>query len=384
VSAHDDGFDIPALLADRVLPLVCELLPGGIREGNFFRAGSVAGEKGQSLVVRLAGPLRGRWCDYADIDVFGDLVDLIAFTKTNRDIGKAFAWAREWLGLPPLGGGFRARHAVTGAAVGASTGKAAAEARRAREEAEARRHDAENRERGRRIWDQARPIEVGDPVDRYLKTRAIDLKCLGRGPAALRYVPSLWYGPKERFPAMVAAITDSRGEFLAVHRTWLKPQPDGSVIKAPVTEAKKTLGPYRGGAIRLWRGASAKPWAHMPMHSTVVFSEGIEDGLSALTGAEIAFPSLRPGMVSVPVAVSRLRLVCAVSLDNMAAIELVPQIDRVVILQQRDKPGSPAARKLDAITRYIEGQGVDVLLLPPPAWVGIKDINDVMRTLRVT
>ena len=106
MSGYDDGFDIPAMLADRVLALVCELLPGGIREGNYFRAGSVYGEKGQSLVVCLAGPRRGRWRDYADVDVYGDLVDLIAFTKTNRDLKKAFAWAREWLGLPPLAVGF--------------------------------------------------------------------------------------------------------------------------------------------------------------------------------------------------------------------------------------------------------------------------------------
>ena len=98
------------MLADRVLALVSELLPGGIREGNYFRAGSVGGEQGQSLVVWLAGPRRGRWRDHADIDVYGDLVDLIAFTKTNRDLKKAFAWAREWLGLPPVGGG-RSRQA---------------------------------------------------------------------------------------------------------------------------------------------------------------------------------------------------------------------------------------------------------------------------------
>lgn len=45
---------------------------------------------------------------------------------------------------------------------------------------------------------------------------------------------------------MVAAITDSRGEFLAVHRTWLSPQPNGSVVKAAVAEPKKTLGPIVG------------------------------------------------------------------------------------------------------------------------------------------
>lgn len=88
-------------------------------------------------------------------------------------------------------------------------------------------------------------------------------------------------------------------------------------------------------------------------------------------------------MVSVAVAVAKLRVVAAVSLDNMAAIELPLQIDRVVILQQHDKPGSPAARKLDTIIHHIEQQGVDVLLMPPPNWAGVKDINDAMRALHV-
>ena len=291
------------------------------RRIGLWREGAESG----GLSCRAA---RGRWRDYADVDVYGDLVDLIAFTKTNRDLKKAFAWAREWLGLPPLGGvGARRAGAgdAEGAAARAAAAKAAAEARQAREEAEVLRHDAANRERARRIWDQARPIEAGGVVDRYLKTRAIDLKCLGRVPASLRYVPSLFYSGKEHFPAMVAAITDNRGEFLAVHRTWLSPQPDGSVVKAAVARTKKTLGVYHGGAIRLWRGNSAKPWAHMPMHSTVVFSEGIEDALTAVTGADVAFPGRRPGMVSAPVAISKLRVIAAVSIDNMAAIELPPK-----------------------------------------------------------
>jgi len=31
----------------------------------------------------------------------------------------------------------------------------------------------------------------------------------------------------------------------------------------------------------------------------------------------------------------------------------------------------------------VEAQGLEILLLPPPAWAGIKDLNDLLRTLRV-
>ena len=366
-----DDVDVPRLLADRAEALVAELLPGGKRHGHWYRAGSIAGEAGQSLAVCLVGPRRGRWRDYADIDMYGDLVDLVAFTRTNRDLKAAFAWSREWLGLG------------TGRPVPAEIARArqAGAARRARDDAAAGRRDSDNREIARHIWDQARPLKSDDPVDRYLKGRGIDLRRLGRAPAALRYVPSLWQAPGRRFPAMVAAITDGASEFRALHRTWLAPQPDGRVVKAPVTEAKKTLGLYRGGSIKLWRGGSEAPWSNMSMHSTVVCAEGVEDALSAVVAAEIGFPGRLPGIVSAPVAVSRLRVIAAVSLDNIAALELPCQVERLVLLQQRDPPGSPAAQKLAAIVGKIENQGIEVLLAPPPAWAAVKDLNDVVRVL---
>jgi hypothetical protein len=224
-------------------------------------------------------------------------------------------------------------------------------------------------------------LRPGDPVDRYLKGRGVDLAVLGRAPAALRYAPSLWYGDGRRFPAMVAAISGDRGEFLAVHRTFLELQPDDRVTKAPVLDPKKTLGSYRGGSIKIWRGRSERPWLQMEMRSTVVIGEGIEDALSALVGAEIAFP-VRGRRPAAPVPARQLRVVAAVSLDNLGALELPCQVDRVVLLAQRDAPGSPAARALAAAVRWFEARAITVLLLPPPAWPGVKDLNDALRTLR--
>src|SRR5262249_22283094 len=139
------------------------------------------------------------------------------------------------------------------------------------------------------------------------------------------------------------------------------------VKKAPVTDAKKTLGSYRGGSIKLWRGRSGRPWLHMPMGSTVIVGEGIEDALSALVETEIRFPSPAGTPLQAAVPASQLRVIAAVSGDNIAALELPCQVVRLVILQQHDP---------------VEKRGLEVLLLPPPTWAGVKDINDVVRTLR--
>ena len=98
--------------------------------------------------------------------------------------------------------------------------KAETARRQARNKADAERLAAEHRRRAQAIWDKAKPLVPGDTVDLYLKGRGIDLSVLGRAPAALRCVPSLWAGSGLRFPAMVAAISDGAGRFIALHRTF--------------------------------------------------------------------------------------------------------------------------------------------------------------------
>lgn len=60
---------------------VCQrLLPGGKRNGNFWRCGDVDGNAGQSLAVSLSGPAVGAWKDFAT-NAKGDLLDLWAITR---------------------------------------------------------------------------------------------------------------------------------------------------------------------------------------------------------------------------------------------------------------------------------------------------------------
>ena len=73
------------------------LLPNGKREGQEWRAGSVDGEKGQSLGVHLSGAKAGVWCDFSTGET-GDLVDLWAATR-RMNLSEALQEARDWLGM---------------------------------------------------------------------------------------------------------------------------------------------------------------------------------------------------------------------------------------------------------------------------------------------
>lgn len=145
-------------------------------------------------------------------------------------------------------------------------------------EAEARRREAKSREAKTAnavdLWIKAGPA-AGTPVESYLRGRAIDLAAIGGIPAALRcgLVDYWWEDPRvhpgaprsERFrilaklPAMVAAVQGPDGGLIAAHVTWLQKRGDGSWGKAELADpltgeilsAKKILGPYFGGAIRL-------------------------------------------------------------------------------------------------------------------------------------
>ncbi|TPW26015.1 AAA family ATPase [Pararhizobium mangrovi] len=70
-----DIVEIKRMLADRAQAVAEMLLPGGRKESQEWRAGSTAGEKGQSLGVHLSGPKAGIWQDFAT-DEGGDLLDL--------------------------------------------------------------------------------------------------------------------------------------------------------------------------------------------------------------------------------------------------------------------------------------------------------------------
>ncbi len=124
--------------------------------------------------------------------------------------------------------------------------------RTAEEQAEsdawARRHAAE-------LWRAARPV-AGSIGAAYLPARGITIPA----PPTLRFVPRLKHkhrpedGPEQvsHWPAIIAAVWAPDRSLMTCHRHYLAL--DGAA-KAPVPAAKKALGAYAGGAIRLTRPA---------------------------------------------------------------------------------------------------------------------------------
>ncbi len=74
------------------------LLPNGKRAGNEFVAGSLAGDAGDSLKVRISGDKAGVWSDFATGQSGGDLLDLWCAAR-NTDLRQAMVEAASWLGV---------------------------------------------------------------------------------------------------------------------------------------------------------------------------------------------------------------------------------------------------------------------------------------------
>jgi hypothetical protein len=326
-----------ARLAAQAQSLVTELLPSGHREGVEWVCPSAASPFGCSLSVRLTGARAGVWCAWASGEA-GDILDLIAAVRFGGNKSNALRWARQRLGCDERGAA-PVRRGEPDALPPPDGGEAA----RSRAAA--------------RLFFAAQPTLAGTAAERYLKNRAIDLAPLGRQPRSLRFHWALWNNESGRsWPALLAAISDPVGRIVAIHRTWLAPDGGG---KAPLEHPKMTLGPYRGGAVRLWRGQRGKPLSDAPPGETVVIGEGLEDCLTAAC------------------AVPEYRILCAVSLSNLGAVALPPAVRTVILLGQNDAPDSPAARTLSRAVAKFRGQGRIVKLARPPA--RFKDINDVQR-----
>ena len=333
--------DIASMLARQAPALVAELLPAGKREGAEYRVGSLAGEPGRSLAVHLFGSRAGIWSDFASGDA-GDALDLVAAVLYRGDKRAALAWARHWLGLGDAAAPAPQRQAPP-----------------APEAAEADVEDAAKRGSALRMFVAAQSSLAGTPAAAYLAARGVALAELGRQPRSLRFAPALWNRESGRcWPAIVAAITNGAGEHVATHRTWLAQDEGGIWRKAPLRDPKMTLGRVAGGCVRLWRGASGKPLVQAPEGEAVAIAEGIETALSVV----IACPELR--------------VLSAVSLSNMARVELPPAIATVILCRDNDGANEAAARALQrAVDRFVsEGRTVKVAV--PPCG---KDFNDTLR-----
>lgn len=92
-----DITEVSRLLASSAQAVAEMLLPHGRREQQEWRAGSTAGDKGQSLGVHLSGPKAGVWSDFATGES-GDLLDLWCAAR-GVTLSEALEQARTWLGI---------------------------------------------------------------------------------------------------------------------------------------------------------------------------------------------------------------------------------------------------------------------------------------------
>ena len=354
---------IVAALADRTEAICWELFPQGVKDGAEFRIGSLAGEPGRSLGIRIRGSKQGVWCDFASGEA-GDILDLISLTLFQGNKSQALVWARRYLGLdsedPKAMRQWRRR----------------AQARKDDSEKEARRARAQ----AWRIWEEASPNLRGAPAGYYLWGRGLDLAQLGYQPRSLRAHGRCWNAERNDYlPALLGAICGPDGKLTAVHRTYLEPafwddcldQPRWP--KAKLAASKKVLGPYVGAMIRLWRGgryetkAGKRVWIRAPAlnqitePSACVITEGIEDGLT------------------VAMAAPEMRVLVAVSLANIPNLALPPALRYVTICA--DNEDNPAARAnaeraLNKAVQRFTSEGRTVRLARSP--VG-KDFNDAIQ-----
>ena len=306
--------DIAAQLAERAESLCRHLLPEGHREGSEWRCGSVQGEPGNSLGVRLTGAKAGVWCDFKD-GAKGDPLDLIQACLT-LDKGQAVTWAKEWLGIgsgttAPLRLPHQPQHS------------------------EPPRKDSPNRARALEIWRASVPAE-NTPGKHYL---------LGRGytgpiPPTVRYHAALLHPDiGQHLPALVAAVANVEKKIIGISRIFLTM--DGR--KAPLSRPKMSLGTLRGGAVRL-----------APTSDRVWLTEGVEDGLAVMQ------------MMSEPAW-------GVLGTSGFKSVELPENIKRVILAPDGDDAGQTVIQEA---ARRLAGQGREVRAAKLPAGKDWCDVLD--------
>src|SRR5215471_16266491 len=95
-----DITELKRALDNRAQEVTEYLLPRDMLQANEWSVGSIEGEPGQSLKVRVRGSKVGRWSDFAANGEAGDLIDLWQAVK-HQSLGQALDDIRRWLGIEP-------------------------------------------------------------------------------------------------------------------------------------------------------------------------------------------------------------------------------------------------------------------------------------------
>jgi twinkle protein len=92
-----NAHDLAQAMAQDAAGIAAYLLPRGKKASGEWKAGSVSGEEGMSLSVRITGAKRGLWRDFAR-DEGGDLLDLWAAVR-SQSIAEAMVDAKAYMGI---------------------------------------------------------------------------------------------------------------------------------------------------------------------------------------------------------------------------------------------------------------------------------------------
>lgn len=183
------------------------------------------------------------------------------------------------------------------------------------------------------VWSESVPVTAGDSVSRYLAGRGLEPET-EHVSTEVRFHPSLFLyegGKHSRHDAMVARVTDAKGNLINLHRTYID-----NGRKAKVSAPKKLMqGRLRGGAVRL-----------TPAGEVLGIAEGIETALAAqdLFGISVW---------------------AVIGCTNMAEFTDIPDtVKKVVIFADNDEnyAGQAAAY---ALSHSLKVRGFDVEVLVP-------------------
>ena len=362
--------DIALMLNANPLALARTLFPAGVEAGGFFTIGSVEGESGQSLKIRLSGDKAGTWADYSrdhgDDAGKGDMLKLAKLALGHDDYADTVRWAKGWLGIESMDGDALERQRK----------RAEMAQRRAQEKRDGVREDKRRQAEG--LWMGAGTL-IGSPAMEYLRgARGIDFSLIGSIPGALRFRGDVSHGEHRRkLPAMCSAFWSVDARIVGCHLTFLHRLPNGRWDKLPdmtidgkrVKVAKKIHGPtYWGAHIPICKGTFKGPLRDIPPGTPVFAAEGIENA------------------ASVAMARPHERIVAAGTIGNLGAMELPPQAGDLILICDNDPPGSRAAVSLEqqikAQQRRASEQGSPRrirCLWPEPEY---KDFNDQLRGIR--
>ncbi len=315
--------DLSADLADRAESFCRQYFPEGRRQGNYWQVGDTSGVKGQSLAIRLqaqGGRKAGSWQDYATGE-YGDLIDLLQERLGSVTLKEALREARSFLGEAPS-------PVVS------------------RESRKAERPDAASSKRiawARKLFAAGKPV-LGTLAATYLQGRGITRL----GPA-LRYHPRVFLrqgeedaGPPQRAPALLAKITDNRGQITGCARVYLDPSTGGL---AEIEIPKRILGQLHGHAIRFWSGAG---------RSDLIVGEGLENTLSVGT------------------VLPEFDLASCLTATHLGLFIPPPGIKRIWIARDNDEAGRNASMRL---RNQLESFGITCGDLVP----NMGDFNDDLR-----